>query len=133
MKFVVAGAVLREGPGGVPELLLAQRSYPPEVAGRWELPGGKAEDGETLPEALIRELSEELGVTVTVGEQLRVTVALRPELTMVALFARIVRGEPVAVEHSALRWVDAASLTAMDLVPADTAWLPELRAALAAL
>lgn len=131
MRFVVAGAVVRDRPDGARELLLAQRRYPPEVAGLWELPGGKAEPGETVADALVRELREELGVTVTVGAPLRVAVDLRPDLQLVALFAEIVDGEPVAVEHSALAWVDAAALAEMDgLVPADTAWLPELLAAL---
>ncbi|MFT3714518.1 MAG: NUDIX domain-containing protein [Gordonia sp. (in: high G+C Gram-positive bacteria)] len=129
MRFVVAGAVVDDG-----RLLLAQRSYPPEVAGRWELPGGKAEDGETLHDALIRELSEELGVTVDVGERLTEQVRLGPDLTMIALRAHIVDGSPRATEHSGLCWVGADGLAAMrdrgELVPADEAWVPELIAVL---
>ena len=48
-------------------MLAAQRSYPPELAGRWELPGGKVEDGEDSRTALARELREELGLTVRMG------------------------------------------------------------------
>ncbi len=137
MKFVVAGAVLRDRPApGGRELLLAQRSYPPALAGLWELPGGKVHPGETWAAALRRELDEELDATVTAGEPLTQRVALRADLTLVALWARLVDGAPRAVEHRALAWVDADGLAAMagrgELVPADTAWLPELLAGLTA-
>lgn len=136
MRYVVAGAVVRDAGHGRAELLLAQRTYPPEVAGRWELPGGKATDGETLAEALVRELREELEVTVVPGDPLEQRVLLREELTLVALWAQLLAGTPRAVEHHALTWVDAETLAAMtdrgELVPADTAWVPELLAALRA-
>lgn len=136
MRFVVAGAVLREGPDGARELLLAQRSYPEDVAGLWELPGGKAADGETLGAALERELAEELDVVAAAGEPLTERVALREGLTLVALWARLLSGTPRAVEHRALVWVDAARLGDLAasgaLVPADTAWVPELTRVLTA-
>ncbi|MFT3661552.1 MAG: NUDIX domain-containing protein [Gordonia sp. (in: high G+C Gram-positive bacteria)] len=132
MRFVVAGAVVRSAPDGRRELLLAQRRRPPEVAGLWELPGGKVDDGESPADALVRELQEELDVVVTVGERLTERVALRADLTMVALWAAPTEGEPRAVEHQALAWVDADALRVRaahgTLVPADTAWLPELLA-----
>lgn len=128
-RIVVAGAVLDHG-----RLLLAQRRYPPDVAGLWELPGGKAEPGESPELALRRELQEEVGVSVTVGAALRESVALRADLVMIALWARIEAGIPHPAEHEALRWVDAPQLQRMDddgrLVPADTVWVPELIAAL---
>ena len=61
-RIVVAGAVLDRD-----RLLLAQRRYPPDLAGLWELPGGKVEAGESPADALRRELREELGVTIAVG------------------------------------------------------------------
>nr|WP_202421938.1 NUDIX domain-containing protein [Gordonia sp. SID5947] len=129
--MVVAGAILDPGRR---RLLLAQRRYPVEVAGRWELPGGKVEQGETAEAALRRELMEELGVEVSVGGTLREAVDLPAGLTLVALWARIVAGTPRPAEHRALRWVDAAALSALThddrLVPADTAWIPELLTAL---
>ena len=60
---VVAAALFRNG-----RLLLAQRTGPAELAGLWELPGGKVEPGETVEDALRRELREELGVDVSGGE-----------------------------------------------------------------
>ncbi|WAC56145.1 (deoxy)nucleoside triphosphate pyrophosphohydrolase [Gordonia sp. SL306] len=130
-RLVVAGAILDAGRRRV---LLAQRRYPVEVAGRWELPGGKAEPGESAETALRRELMEELGVEVSVGDALRETVDLPAGLTLMALWAHIVAGTPHPAEHRELRWVDAAALSGLthddQLVPADTAWVPELLAEL---
>ncbi|MGC4960273.1 (deoxy)nucleoside triphosphate pyrophosphohydrolase [Gordonia sp. DT101] len=130
-RLVVAGAILDAGRRRV---LLAQRRYPVEVAGRWELPGGKTEPGESAETALRRELMEELGVEVAVGGVLRETVDLPAGLTLVARWAHIVAGTPHPAEHRALRWVDAVALSALthddQLVPADTAWVPELLAVL---
>lgn len=129
VRLVVAGAVMRSG-----RLLLARRTYPPEVAGRWELPGGKAEPGEHAAAALRRELAEELGVVVQPGSRLDAEVDLPGPMRLIALRATLVSGEPVAEEHSALRWVDAAELRQMaardELVAADTVWVAQLCALL---
>ncbi|GEE03749.1 DNA mismatch repair protein MutT [Gordonia spumicola] len=113
-------------------LLLAQRAYPPELAGLWELPGGKVETGETLADALVRELCEELDVEVSAGDRLDVVVRPKPGLELVAVRARIVSGMPRAVEHRAIRWVAADELVELDrrgaLVPGDRGWVPELLA-----
>jgi 8-oxo-dGTP diphosphatase len=125
LREVVAGAVIGGG-----RLLLARRTYPAEVAGLWELPGGKVEIGETREVALQRELGEELGIEVRVGVQLGAPVPLRDDLVLVALAATLTGGSPRPAEHSGICWVDAAELRAMalrgDLVPADAVWLDEL-------
>ena len=67
-QIVVAGALICDS-----HVLVAQRVRPPELAGRWELPGGKVAPGETERDALARELAEELGLTVgdvAVGDRL---------------------------------------------------------------
>lgn len=124
-REVAAGAIVRDG-----RLLLAQRTSPPELAGQWELPGGKLEPGETPAEGLARELREELGVQVRVGPRVGVDVPLSHGMVLRAYRATVLDGEPEAREHSALRWVDAQQLRAADLVANDRAWAADLGALL---
>ncbi|HME16717.1 MAG TPA: (deoxy)nucleoside triphosphate pyrophosphohydrolase [Mycobacterium sp.] len=120
-QIVVAGAVIAES-----RVLVAQRLRPPELAGRWELPGGKVAPDETEPEALARELAEELGVDVAVGERLGGDITLNATTTLRAYRVRLIRGEPQPHDHRALRWLTAAQLHDIDWVPADRDWLPAL-------
>jgi 8-oxo-dGTP diphosphatase len=124
-QIVVAGAVIAES-----MVLVAQRLRPPELAGRWELPGGKVADGETEPEALARELAEELGIEVAVGQRLGADIALNATTTLRAYQVRLIRGEPHPHDHAALRWVAAADLHDIDWAPADRGCLAALNRAL---
>ncbi|OBG39638.1 MULTISPECIES: (deoxy)nucleoside triphosphate pyrophosphohydrolase [Mycolicibacter] len=131
-QIVVAGAVLAESAAGR-TVLIAQRRRPPELAGRWELPGGKVMPGESESAALARELGEELGLdagAIMVGERLGADVPLNPQMLLRAYLVRLTSGEPQPHDHQALRWVTAVQLTDVDWVPADRAWLPELAQAL---
>jgi 8-oxo-dGTP diphosphatase len=120
-QIVVAGALISGA-----TLLVAQRLRPPELAGLWELPGGKVSPGETEAGALVRELREELGVDVVVGERLGADVAISAALILRAYLVTHTGGALHPHDHRALRWVDASELDALDWVPADRAWLPEL-------
>ncbi|MEZ0354591.1 (deoxy)nucleoside triphosphate pyrophosphohydrolase [Mycobacterium sp. pR1184] len=127
-QIVVAGAVIRGS-----ALLVAQRDRPPELAGRWELPGGKVAPGETEPQALARELAEELGLEaadVMVGDRLGGDISLNDTTTLRAYLVRLVAGEPHPHDHRALRWVRAADLAEVDWVPADRGWLKDLASVL---
>ncbi|GED98789.1 NUDIX domain-containing protein [Gordonia crocea] len=129
VRIVVAGAVIREW-GGANRVLLAQRAYPPHLAGLWELPGGKVEEGESPAQALERELREELEIEVVGGDRIGDAVPVGDDLELRAYRARWVAGEPVAVEHRALGWFDDAEVVRLadsgEMVPADVGWVREL-------
>ena len=127
-QIVVAAAVISGS-----RVLVAQRVRPPELAGRWELPGGKVAPGETEPDALARELAEELGLEIgdiAVGDRLGAEIPLDGTTTLRAYRVRLIRGEPHPRDHQALRWVTAAELHDLDWVPADRGWLGDLTRAL---
>src|SRR5271156_5334530 len=104
-QIVVAGAVIRGC-----AVLVAQRARPPELAGRWELPGGKVADGESERDALARGLAGELGLDirdVVVGDRLGHDIALDEATTLRAYRVGLIRGDPQPRDHRALRWVTA--------------------------
>lgn len=125
-RVIVGAAIVDDG-----RLLAAQRSYPDDVAGLWELPGGRVEPGETEHAALVRECREELGVDVTVGERVGPDVPL-PGGRVLRIHAAALRdgSEPRAAEHKALRWVTAAEVAGVDWLPADRVLVPDLEALL---
>ncbi len=128
IQIVVAGAVISGS-----TLLVAQRARPPELAGRWELPGGKVAPGETERAALARELAEELGLAIddiAVEDRLGDDIPLNGTTTLRAYRVRLIRGQPQPHDHQALRWVTAAELRDVDWVPADRGWLADLARAL---
>ena len=124
---VVGGAIIVEH-----RVLAARRAGPPEVAGLWELPGGKVEPGETDEQALRRELVEELSVDVSVGRLIGPELDLGDNTTLRCYRVQLTGGRPRPTEHDAVRWLGAAELDAVDWLPADRLLLGELRSALLA-
>jgi 8-oxo-dGTP diphosphatase len=114
---VVAAAIVRGDP---PRLLAAQRAYPHALAGRWELPGGKVEPGESDADALVRELREELGVTVVVLDRAAADVTTVDGTGVLRTYwADIADGDPRPLEHAALRWLAVDELESVEWLPPD--------------
>lgn len=128
-RIVVVGAALLDGD----RLLAARRSAPPELAGRWELPGGKVETGETPQAALVRELREELGVETEPVERVPGEWPLKPPYVLKVWTARLLpgSGEPKPLQdHDALRWLAPDEIWSVDWLDQD---VPAVREVLARL
>lgn len=105
-------------------LLTARRSAPAELAGYWEFPGGKVEQGEDPIAALHREIREELGVTIRVGAEVAPDGSpawpLAGTTRMRLWLAEVASGEPSLLEdHDELRWLPAERLGSVRWLPAD--------------
>ncbi|WP_211481154.1 (deoxy)nucleoside triphosphate pyrophosphohydrolase [Actinopolyspora xinjiangensis] len=130
MRQIVVGAALVED--GM--LLAQQRHYPAVHAGRWELPGGRVEPGESESEAVVRECREELGTEVRALERLGTDVPLLGGSGMslrVLAVCRVAGARlPLPLEHRALRWVGGSELAGLPWLEADRLLLDSLRALL---
>jgi 8-oxo-dGTP diphosphatase len=117
MLMIIVGAAIIAGG----RVLACERAEPPEMAGKWEFPGGKVEDGEDEVAALVRECDEELGVLIEVGERVGGDIVLSHGRAVLKVYvARLVNGvQPRAIEHSALRWLAVDELDSVPWLPAD--------------
>lgn len=111
-------------------VLIAQRPEGKSMAGLWEFPGGKLEEGETPEDALIRELLEELGVTTWASCLAPLSFASYSyetfHLLMPLFVCRKWNGPAVAREGQALKWVRATALRDYPMPPADEPLIPAL-------
>ncbi|MGW6153330.1 (deoxy)nucleoside triphosphate pyrophosphohydrolase [Streptomyces sp. NPDC055144] len=122
---VVAAALQDSG-----RLLAARRSAPPELAGRWELPGGKVEPGEDPKRALVRELREELGIGAEPVARVPGEWPLKPGYVLRVWTARLLSGRPRPLEdHDELRWLGPDEIWSVDWLDQD---VPAVKAVLAA-
>jgi 8-oxo-dGTP diphosphatase len=120
----VVGAAIVDDLTRPTTLLSGRRTEPAELAGGWELPGGKVEPGERPQEALLREIREELGVEIELGAQVEGPLAGRWPLgdryVMQVWLARVTVGAPRPLQdHDKLRVLTAAQLYAVSWLPAD--------------
>lgn len=118
--FPVTAAALVDLEGRV---LVQQRPPGKALAGLWEFPGGKIESGETPEAALVRELEEELAITVPCNCLFPAAFASAPledrHLVLLLYICRKWTGVPRALAASALRWARPVDLHALDMPPAD--------------
>ena len=126
MILVVGAAIIRAN-----TLLAARRTTPPDAAGRWELPGGKVEAGETPAHALVREIAEELGCRVRVEAWLDGEQPIGSTHVLRAAHCTLLNGEPQPGDvHDDLRWLTADQLDAVDWLEPDRLFLDAVRSLL---
>ena len=128
-KVVLVSAVALIDIGG--RVLIAQRPEGKSMAGLWEFPGGKVEDGETPEAALIRELHEELGIETWQSCLAPLTFASHGyddfHLLMPLFACRKWNGTPYSREGQALKWVRVNELRDYPMPPADEPLIAMLR------
>jgi A/G-specific adenine glycosylase len=116
--YDVAAAVTVRDDGAV---LVAQRNIDDMLGGLWEFPGGKCEEGEALLECLTREMYEELGVEVEVGD--RITVIEHAythfRITLHAFWCRLRGDQPRCLDCAAFRWVAPGDLDQLPMSAVD--------------
>ena len=129
MKLVLVSAVALIDADG--RVLLAQRPEGKSMAGLWEFPGGKVEQGETPEAALIRELHEELGIGTWASCIAPLTFASHAyadfHLLMPLFACRKWEGTPQSREGQALKWVRPSDLRNYPMPAADIPLIPILR------
>jgi 8-oxo-dGTP diphosphatase len=123
MILVVGAAIVQSG-----LLLAARRTSPRAAAGRWELPGGKVEVGESATAALLREVTEELGCEVVVERWLDGAEPIGTSSVLHVAVCRLSVGLPRAGDdHDELRWLAPDELDDVDWLEPDRPFLPALR------
>lgn len=120
----VVAAVIFDEQG---RIFATQRGYG-EWKGWWEFPGGKIEQGESLEQALVREISEELDAEIEVGKLLRTIEYNYPtfHLTMHCFDCRLL-GTITLKEHEAAKWLNTNELDSVSWLPADLEIIEDLR------
>ena len=110
------------------KIFSTQRGYG-EFINMWEFPGGKIEEGETKEEALIREIKEELEVSISVDSFLTTVEYDYPNfhLTMHCYLCTILDGTINLVEHSDAKWLDLKHIDTVNWLPADIAVVDKLK------
>jgi len=120
--LVVGAALVRDGC-----LLAARRTRPSAAAGRWELPGGKVEPGETPDDALVREVHEELGCVVAVEQWLDGEQPIGTTRVLRVALCRLDGTPRPGDDHDELRWLPPQRLGDVDWLEPDRPFLPALR------
>jgi mutator protein MutT len=94
------------------QILIDKRKVGGAMGGLWEFPGGKIEAGETVADCIVREISEELGIDITVGEHLISIEHTYPtfQITLIVHNCQYIGGTPQPIESDEIRWVEVREL-----------------------
>ena len=107
MKEVSAAIIIEDG-----KVLLARRAKGEKLAGYWEFPGGKREEGETIDECLVREIREELSLDIEVVGEFDTSDYKYPggRIRLIGLLAEIRNGVVSKTVHDLVEWIDISSV-----------------------
>ena len=110
------------------KVLIAQRSESMKLPLKWEFPGGKVEPGESKAACLIREIKEELNISISVGQELKMVEHHYPDfsLRLYPFVCTYQGGELTAAEHAQVKWESIANLMAYDWAEADVPVVEEV-------
>lgn len=113
------------------KLLITQRRPDDHLPNLWEFPGGKVEPGETFASCLVREIREELGIEISVAEQIEDLTHSYPEKSVRLCFfnCRLISGQPKPIHVQDLRWVTREELRHFDFPAADAKLIDRLTTA----
>ena len=116
MKTVTAAIIKKDN-----QILVARRAPGEKLAGFWEFPGGKLEEGETLQQCLERELEEEFGLMTQSGNELTSSIYEYDHgvFEIVAIESKIISGEIDLRVHDKILWIEINELLNIELLPAD--------------
>ena len=119
---VVAEIIIHNG-----SVFATQRGYG-EFKDGWEFPGGKVEVNESLEDALIREIKEELDTEIEVGELLDTVEYDYPDfhLSMACFICTVKSGDLILKEHEAAKWLNQDNLDSVEWLPADQGLIGEI-------
>ena len=122
MSTLVVAALIQDKDG---RILCAKRNQDKSQGGKWEFPGGKPEEGETLEGALVREVREELGIDIKV---LRLfDQSITGDIELAVFSCELVADKPsTSTDHSELRWLKEEELSGLDWAEADKPALKKL-------
>jgi len=125
----VVGAIIIDNQ----KILCAQRGPGKSLAHYWEFPGGKIEEHETPIEALKRELTEELLISVNVEEELFESTTYEYDFGFVHLttfICHLIEGVPTLTEHVNIKWLPSSKLGTLEWAPADIPTVEKLKTTL---
>ena len=121
MKTIkVVAAVICDSIKDKKQIFATARGYG-EFKGQWEFPGGKIEEGETPQQALVREIQEELEVTIQVGDLIDTIEYDYPtfHLSMECFWCEVVEGTIKLLEAEDAKWLTKDTLYDVQWLPAD--------------
>lgn len=112
------------------KLLVTQRHANAHLGGLWEFPGGKREPHETFEQCLVREIREELGIEISVGELFEEIAHPYPGKSVHLKFflCKLASGEPQQLDCAAFKWIGKSELADYEFPAADAQLLEKLRA-----